>query len=74
MENTKKRSRKLDLCVFSMLLMAGGFLLCGKFETLQANFPTFIGGVNAMYALYVGGNSAAKYIYSNKKSKETSNS
>lgn len=73
MEILKKRSRKLDLCVFSMLLMAGGFLLCGRFPTLQANFPAFIGGVNAIYALYVGGNSAAKYIY-NKKAKETSNS
>lgn len=70
----KIRSRKLDLCVFAMFLMAGGYLLSKESPLLQANFPTFVGGINGMYALYVGGNSASKYLYNKKvKDKESSN-
>lgn len=57
-------SRKLLLAIFGMsLLTAVAFATC-KFSFLSGVYSSLCGAVVSLFALYVGANSAVKYIYS----------
>lgn len=54
------KSRKLLLCVFAVLVLAGGWVACGHWRELQPNYATFVGGVLGLVGLYFTGNVTTK--------------
>lgn len=62
-------SRKLHLVIFAMCLVTGVAIAAFWLTAIQTIYTTFCSAILALAALYIGGNSAVKWIYS----KNTSN-
>ncbi len=58
-------SRKLWLVLFSMALLSGVALSAKFIPGIDAVFPTLCGSVTALAALYIGGNTATKFVAGN---------
>ena len=65
------KSRKLALSCFVMLLGASGFLLVGKFPGLAVVYPEFCMFLLGASTIYVGGNTAAKFVQARTPSAAT---
>lgn len=55
-------SRKLALGTLSVSLIFIAWLMTARWEALQAQYMTFVGGVTGLYALFVGANVGNKLV------------
>ncbi len=58
-------SRKLWLTVFAIAVLSGVALSAKFIPGIDSVFPTLCGAVTALAALYIGGNTATKYVAGN---------
>ena len=64
-------SRKLGVTLFSLSLVTLITLLVGKYQGLVPVYGTFCSTVVGLVSIYIGGNSALKWIYAKNSNKET---
>lgn len=63
------KSRKMVMSYVAMAILTAGFLAAGKWGGLQPVFGEFIAGILGCASIYIGGNTAVRWISSSKKTK-----